>query len=345
VAIDMPSGLPADILPDDDAVVLKADDTLSFQFYKRSFMHGEAGAFTGNVHILDIGLDKKYIATTGSQYHTISRADARARHHPRAPFSHKGTYGSVLLAGGSYGRMGAAALSAKAALRAGAGLVTTLVPECGYNIIQTAVPEAMCLTAGEKALNRLEGWERMTAVGIGPGMGTTAETVNALATFIDEYRQPVVLDADALNIIAGQKELLAKLPKGSILTPHPKEFMRLFGENTNSMIQVDHARIQAMRYSINIVLKGHHTAVITTEGECWYNMSGNAGMATGGSGDVLTGIITGLLAQGYAPHDAAILGVYVHGLAGDKAAAKRGMEALIAGDITEHLGEAFLSLM
>ena len=154
-----------------------------------------------------------------------------------------------------------------------------------------------------------------------------------------------MLDADALNIIAGQKELLAKLPKGSILTPHPKEFMRLFGENTNSMIQVDHARIQAMRYSINIVLKGHHTAVITTEGECWYNMSGNAGMATGGSGDVLTGIITGLLAQGYAPHDAAILGVYVHGLAGDKAAAKRGMEALIAGDITEHLGEAFLSLM
>jgi len=345
VAIDMPSGLPADILPDEDAVVLKADDTLSFQFYKRSFMHGEAGIFAGNVHVLDIGLDKKYIAATGSQYHTIGRADARAIYRPRSPFSHKGTYGSALLAGGSYGKMGAVALSAKAALRAGAGLVTALVPECGYNIIQTAVPEAMCLTAGDKTLSSLEGWEKMTAVGIGPGIGLAPETAGALASFVDEYRRPLVLDADALNIIAGQKELLAKLPKGSILTPHPKEFMRLFGENTNSMIQVDHARIQAMRYNINIVLKGHHTAVITTEGECWYNMSGNAGMATGGAGDVLTGIITGLLAQGYTPDDAAILGVYVHGLAGDKAAAKRGMEALIASDITEHLGEAFLSLM
>ena len=184
----------------------------------------------------------------------------------------------------------------------------------------------------------------MTAIGIGPGMGTDTKSVQALADFIDSCKSPVVLDADALNIIAGHPELLGKLPKGSILTPHPKEFSRLFGENTNSMIQVDHARIQAMRYNINIVLKGHHTAVVTTEGDCWYNMTGNPGMATGGAGDVLTGIITGLLAQSYEPHNAAILGVYLHGQAGDLAAKELSEEALIAGDIIDYLGKAFLAI-
>jgi NAD(P)H-hydrate epimerase len=154
-----------------------------------------------------------------------------------------------------------------------------------------------------------------------------------------------VVDADGLNLISRQPELLAKLPKGSIITPHPKEFMRIFGDNANSMVQVDHARIQAMRYNINIVLKSHHTAVITTEGECWYNTTGNAGMATAGSGDVLTGILTGLIAQGYEPHEAALLGVYLHGLSGDIAATTRSQESLIAGDIIDHLGGAFLTLM
>jgi hydroxyethylthiazole kinase-like uncharacterized protein yjeF len=175
-------------------------------------------------------------------------------------------------------------------------------------------------------------------------MDTDNKSAAALAAFIDTCNQPVILDADALNIISKQPELLAKLPKGSVITPHPKEFSRLFGSNTNSMIQADNARIQAMRYNINIVLKGHHTAVITGEGECWYNMTGNAGMATGGAGDVLTGIITGLHAQGYKPHEAAMLGVYLHGLAGDIAASELSQEALIAGDIIDYLGKAFLTL-
>ena len=343
IAIDIPSGLPADIIPDKTSAIMKVQDTLSFQFQKRSFLHPESGIFAGNIHILDIGLDQAFVNATHSQYKTIDAADIATIYRPRSPFSHKGSYGSVLMIGGSYGKMGAITLSTKAALHTGAGLVTALVPGCGYNIMQTAVPEAMCRTNGDRVIEKIDDWGKMK-VGIGPGMDTDSKTAAALAGFIDECKSPVVLDADSLNIIAKQQELLPKLPKGSILTPHPKEFARLFGENTNTMIQVDHARIQAMRYNINIVLKGHHTAVITTEGECWYNMTGNAGMATGGAGDVLTGIITGLLAQGYEPSESAILGVYLHGLSGDIAARELSQEALTASDIINNLSKAFLTL-
>ncbi len=345
IAIDIPSGLPADVIPDKDAAILKVQDTLSFQFYKRSFLHPESGMFAGKIHILDIGLDQTFIHATNTQYKTIDAGDIMAIYRPRDPFTHKGTYGSVLLIGGSYGKMGAITLSAKSALRAGAGLVTALIPGSGYHILQTAVAEVMCRTSGEHVIEKIEEWEKMNAIGIGPGMGTDNKAAHALAMFIDQCRQPVVIDADALNLLAKQPDLLAKLPKGSVLTPHPKEFTRLFGENTNSMIQIDHARIQAMRYNINIVLKGHHTAVITPEGECWYNMTGNPGMATGGAGDVLTGIITGLIGQGYEPQDAAIFGVYLHGLAGDLAAKELSQEAMIAGDIIDYLGKAFLTLI
>ncbi len=344
IAIDIPSGLPADIIPDKDAAILSAQDTLSFQFYKRTFLHPETGVLAGNIHILDIGLDKTFINATQTQYKTIDAEDAAAIYKPRMPFSHKGTYGHALMIGGSYGKMGAITLSSKAALRAGAGLVTALIPGFGYHILQTSIPEVMCMTSGERVIEKIGGWEQANAIGIGPGMGTDTKTAHALASFVEACKDPVVVDADALNLIAKHPDLLAKLPKGSVITPHPKEFMRLFGENANSMIQIDHARIQAMRYNINIVLKGHHTAVITTEGECWYNMTGNAGMATGGTGDVLTGIITGLLAQGYEPHEAAMLGVYLHGLAGDMAAKELSQEVLIAGDITDNLGKAFLTL-
>jgi ADP-dependent NAD(P)H-hydrate dehydratase / NAD(P)H-hydrate epimerase len=344
IAIDIPSGLPADVLPDADASVVKANHTLSFQFYKRTFLHAESAGYTGNIHILDIGLDKNFINATHTQYTTVERTEVQAIYKPRSPFGHKGTYGSALLVGGSYGKIGAISMSTKAALRAGAGLATALVPGCGYSVLQTNVPEALCQTNGTYVLEKIEGWEHISAIGIGPGMGNDKKTIEAISDLIDACKNPIVVDADALNILAAHPDLLAKLPKGSVLTPHPKEFARLFGENTNSMIQLDHARIQAMRYNINIVLKGHHTAVITTEGDCRYNMTGNAGMATGGSGDVLTGIITGLMAQGYQPHEAAIMGVYLHGVAGDFAAINSSQEAMIAGDITENLGKAFRSL-
>ena len=344
IAIDIPSGLFADTLPvfDESTSIINATETLSFQFYKRSFLHPESAPFAGKIHILDIGLDKSFIANTHTQYSTIDNEDITAIYRPRIPYSHKGTYGSALIIGGSYGKIGAVALSAKAALRAGAGLVTALLPVCGYTILQTALPEAMCRTSGNQGIEKIDGWENNNAIGIGPGLGTDTLTAQALADFVDACKQPIVVDADALNLIAKQPELLGKLPKNSILTPHPKEFNRLFGANTNSMIQIDHARIQAMRYGIIIVLKNHHTAIISPEGECWYNMTGNAGMATGGAGDVLTGIITGLMAQGYQPINAAIIGVYIHGLAGDFAAKQLSQEAMIAGDIIEFLGKSFL---
>jgi NAD(P)H-hydrate epimerase len=345
VAIDMPSGLPADVIPDKEAAIVRADDTLSFQFQKRTFLHPESAVYAGNIHLLDIGLDNTFINATHSQYRTIEGADAKEIYRLRDPFGHKGTYGHAMVIGGSYGKAGAIMLASKAALRAGAGLVTALVPSCAYTPLQSAVPEVMCLVSGSEAIDSITGWEQMSAVGVGPGMGTSAQSADAFLAFLDACKYPIVVDADGLNLISRQPELLAKLPKGSIITPHPKEFMRIFGDNANSMVQVDHARIQAMRYNINIVLKSHHTAVITTEGECWYNTTGNAGMATAGSGDVLTGILTGLIAQGYEPHEAALLGVYLHGLSGDIAATTRSQESLIAGDIIDHLGGAFLTLM
>jgi len=343
VSIDLPSGLSPDNAPDPETSIIKATHSLTFQFYKRCFLHPESAPYTGLIHLLDIELDRHFILQTHTQYRIAEKADIIAIYRPRNMFGHKGTYGKALLVGGSYGKTGAITLASKATLRAGAGLVTALLPVCGLQNLQTAVPEVMCLTHGEQHLDDFPMGD-YDAVGLGPGMGTHAETVKALSAFIDACRHPLIVDADALNIISQHPDLLNRLPKGSVLTPHPKEFSRLFGENTNSMIQLDNARIQAMRYNLNIVLKGRYTAVINTEGECWYNITGNPGMATAGSGDVLTGIITGLHAQGYSPFEAALMGVYLHGVAGDFAAEALSQEAMIASDIIDHLGKAFLEL-
>jgi hydroxyethylthiazole kinase-like uncharacterized protein yjeF len=344
IAIDIPSGMPADNIPDTEAAILRAEHTLSFQFYKRSFLHIETGQLAGKIHLLDIDLHQTFISSTQTNYQTIDEAKMKEIYKPRDPFSNKGTYGNALVIGGSYGMIGAVVLATRAALRSGAGKVRTFIPECGYDIIQSSVPEAMCLTKGEKYITSINGWNGSDAIGIGPGLGTQEYTGRAFADFIQTCKQPIVIDADALNLLAKQPELLHKLPEGSILTPHPKEFERLFGMSLNSMQQLEQARTQAMRYNVYIVLKGHYTAVVTPEGECWYNTTGNAGMATGGSGDVLTGLLTGLRAQGYNSYEAALLGVYLHGLAGDIAATTHSQEAMIAGDIIDNLGKAFLSI-
>jgi NAD(P)H-hydrate epimerase len=343
IAIDIPSGLPPDSMPAPGTAVIRARHTLSFQFFKRSFLHREAEAYTGNVHLLDIGLSDRYIQTTHTQYHTIDGTIAAALYKPRNAFGHKGTYGKVMLTGGSYGKVGAIALSTRAALRCGAGLVVTQAPECAYEILQTLHPEAMFTANGKKHTEHIAS-DDQSAMGIGPGMGTEPATRKALLDFLEQYNKPLVLDADALNILAEKEEHLHLLTPGSIITPHPREFERLFGPAKDSMFQVEIGRAKAMKYNICIVLKGHHTAVLLPSGECWYNTTGNAGMATGGSGDVLTGMLTALLAQGYTAAEAARLGVYLHGLAGDLAAAVTGEEALVAGDITTYLGRAFLNL-
>ncbi|WP_118974907.1 NAD(P)H-hydrate dehydratase [Taibaiella koreensis] len=344
IAIDIPSGLPADSLSLPDAAVLRAQHTLSFQFRKRSFLHPEAIPFTGAVHVLDIGLSRTWQEATHSQYHTIDPETARSLYRPRQASGHKGTYGRAMLVGGSYGKMGAIALSTGAALRSGAGLVYTQAPSCGCDILQATHPEAMFLPDGEKHIVHIGNTNQATAIGIGPGMGQEPETAKALLAFLEQYDKPLVLDADGLNILSGKEEQLHLLTAASILTPHPKEFTRLFGSTRDSMFQVELGRAKAMKYNLCIVLKGHHTAVLLPNGECWYNTTGNPGMATGGSGDVLTGILTGLLAQGYPTRDAALLGVFLHGLAGDIAAKELSEEALLAGDLIHYLGKAFLSL-
>ncbi len=343
VAIDVPSGMLLEQTSAENAVI-HARYTLSFEATKMAFLLPENEAFTGQVHIIDIGLHPQFKAE--APFILLDKKAIRQLYKPRSRFGHKGSYGHVLLVGGAAGKIGAIVLSAKAAMRAGAGLVSVLVPKLGYHIVQTAVPEAMCITdEGDEILTGVQlDTARYAAIGIGPGMGTAPETGKAFSVFLSRLEYPVVADADALNCLAQDSALLSALPKGSILTPHPKEFERLFGFAANDFERVEKAMLMAKQFRLYIVLKGHHTFIATPEGTGYFNSTGNAGMATGGSGDVLTGIIAALLAQGYAALQACMLGVFLHGAAGDVAAAKNGEEALIASDIIDNLGTAFKQL-
>jgi len=344
ISIDIPAGMPADTVAEGEAVILNADHTLSFQFYKRSFLHPETGSHAGEIHILDIDLEATFITATHTNYHIADLVTVRSFFRKRSPFSHKGTFGTALLIGGSHGMMGAISLTVMAASRGGAGKIIAIVPRCGYEVMQTLAPESLCRTSGDTFINTFQGWEIADSIGIGPGMGSHQVTADAFEAFLEVYKEPLVLDADALNILAERKELLNKLPANTILTPHPKEFERMFGETSNSFLRLEHARTQAMRYNIIIVLKGRYTTIIAPDGECWYNMTGNAGLATGGSGDVLTGVLTSLLAQNYEPLQAALLGVYLHGLAATKALDAQSEESMIPRDVIECLGKAFREL-
>lgn len=252
--------------------------------------------------------------------------------------SHKGTYGHALLLAGSYGKMGATVLSAKGCLRSGVGLLTVHVPKCGYQIMQIAVPEAMCSTdSDEIRLTNAPDFAPYAAIGVGPGIGKDTATASLLKSILVNCSSPLVLDADALNILSEDKELLQQLPENTILTPHVKEFDRLAGESLNREERLKKQRTFAQQYNCIVVLKDAETCIASPAGEQFFNTSGNPGMATGGSGDVLTGIITGLLAQGYHPLVAALIAVYFHGLAGDAAAKYKGENALIASDLCDFL--------
>ena len=345
ISIDIPSGLFVD-RSSKDAISIHADHTLSFQCYKPAFLFAENEESVGEIHILDIGLHHDYYQSVVNQFELLDDAIIHSIYKPRKKFSHKGTYGHALLVAGSYGKIGAAILSAKACLRSGVGLLTSHIPACGYDILQTSVPEAMVTTDFNSSfLTKVEDdLTKYDSIGIGPGIGTAAETKMMLPEILNSYRNPLILDADALNIMARQKDLLKLIPAGSILTPHPKEFERLFGETHTDFDRVSLALQKAKELNCIIVLKGHHTFIATADGKGFFNSTGNPGMATAGSGDVLTGILTGLLAQGYSSTETAILGVYLHGSAGDIAAKQLSKEAMIAGDIIETLGAAFSSL-
>ncbi|TNE60442.1 MAG: NAD(P)H-hydrate dehydratase [Bacteroidetes bacterium] len=343
VAIDLPSGLFADKYS--PGPFLRAHRTLTFEAPKLAFFFPESVIATGVWEAVSIGLHPDYAEQTESPYRYLTHEDARSLYRPRQKFSHKGTYGHALLINGSKGKMGAAVLAAGACLRSGAGLLTLHTPQCGYPILQTTVPEAMCsLDTSEEEWTQLPDLHTYTAIGVGCGIGQSPKTAQALKRLLQKASAPLILDADALNLLAAHPNWWQFVPEGSILTPHPKEFERLFGKSTDAFSRNTLQRTKAQEHRIYIVLKGAHTAIAAPDGSCWFNSSGNPGMATGGSGDVLTGLLTGLRAQGYTPLETCLLGVYMHGLAGDLAATELSEPGLTSGDLTAWLGEAWLAI-
>jgi NAD(P)H-hydrate epimerase len=343
ISVDIPSGLFADSPP--TGVVFYAHHTISFQLPKLSFFLPENEKYVGKWHLVNIGLHKEFLKSAATDYYYLQKKDIRDIRKKRSAFSHKGDYGRALLIAGSYGKTGAAVLAARAAMRSGLGLLTVHSPRCSHYILQTSVPEAMFeVNEGEKNLSGSLIVSNIQAVGIGPGMGTSEETSRALADLLPTLSLPVVLDADALNIISQHPELLQVVPAGSVLTPHPKEFERLAGGWQNDFERLSKQIQLAKSSGCYVVLKGAFTSIATPQGKVYFNSTGNPGMATGGSGDVLAGLLTGLLAQGYEAEDACLLGVFLHGLAGDLAAEKLGQEALIASDIIQYIPSAFKNL-
>lgn len=343
VAVDIPSGLfGEDNTENDDQSIIQADFTLTFQFPFLSFFFSENEVFTGEWIVLDIGLHPEIIGKKETRYSMITRDRVAGLLPERPRFAHKGVFGHALAVAGSSGMMGAALLSGEAALRTGAGLVTLHVPASGFKVVQTAFPEAIVsIDSDADVFSELPDLEKYAAVAVGPGLGNHEKSREALQLLLETITVPLVVDADAINMIAGHREMLSYLPEGSILTPHPLEFDRLAGSSTNGWSRHLAQISFSLKYHVTVVLKGAYTSVSFPDGNCVFNSTGNPGMATGGSGDVLTGIILSLLAQRLLPENAALAGVYLHGLAGDKAAEKYGEESMIAGDIFRCLGDAF----
>lgn len=347
VSIDIPSGLfGEDNRTNDPQAIIRAHATYTFGFPKLAFLLADNAEYVGTWKVLDIGLHQDIIENTPSTYALITEEDVAAAYMPRERFAHKGDFGHALLIAGSKGKMGAALLAAKACLRSGAGLLTAHVPQRAENIFQTAFPEAMLsIDLHSNHFSNVPELSPYNAIAVGPGLGQHLDTANVVARLLQTAGKPLVIDADALNILAGNHELFAQIPPQSILTPHPKEFDRLVGASASAFERLEKATVFAKKQQVTVVLKGAYSAICTPEGRVYFNNSGNPGMATAGSGDVLTGILLGLLARGYEPTTAAVIGVYMHGLAGDLAATRLSEESLIAGDIIDMLGKAFRQVM
>lgn len=342
VSIDLPSGVFAD--RHTDGTSIHAHYTLSFETPKLAFFFPENAERVGEWSVESIGLHPAFRENLVVSNHFINLELIRSFIRKRKKYDHKGTYGHALLIAGSFGKAGAAILSARACLRSGVGLLTVHVPRCAYEVLQATVPEAMVSPDWNQYFfsEPPESLAPYQAIGVGCGLDQQGETATALQQLLEEASDKrMVLDADALNLLAENQEWYAKIPRNSILTPHPKEFERLFGKSKNDFERNALQRRKAQELKVYILLKGAHSCLATPEGICYFNSTGNPGMATGGSGDVLTGILTGLLAQGYSPLEAALLGVYLHGLAGDLAAKAGSPEALIAGDLVGKMGEGF----
>ena len=346
ISIDIPSGLSGeDNRANIKDSIVRADFTTTFQFPKLSFLFAENEMFTGQWIVLPIGLHKAAIRDFSSPYTFLEKSDIAPLLKKRKKFDHKGMFGHGLLMAGSFGKMGAAILAARAALRTGIGLLTCHIPAVGNVIMQTAVPEAMVETDySENYISGNPATDKYNAVGIGPGIGTSKEVSKILQNLLSSCKKNMVIDADALNILGMNRDWYKFFAGNIILTPHPKEFERLTGPVENSFDRMNNQVKFSRENNCIVVLKGAFTCITTPDGKVYFNSTGNPGMATGGSGDVLTGIILSLLAQGYTPENAAITGVYLHGLAGDIAAGKSSFESLLPSDIIDKMGEAMRQL-
>jgi NAD(P)H-hydrate epimerase len=335
LSIDLPSGMFVDksSIPDD---CIKAHYTYTIHCKKPCLLHAENSLYSGVVKTVDIQLHPGFLQNKMFKYFLTVQSDIVLKY--RNDFAHKGQLGHVLLLAGCKGKSGAAVLAAKACLRMGAGLTTLVTDSATAFITLCHAPEVMTLNTSE--LNNLDFKNKQYTMAAGPGMGFGTDAIQALTDILESIQSPVVLDADALTILSKQPGLIQKLPHNSILTPHCKEFDRLFKHDGNDFTRVEKALELTLQYKIIIVLKGHYT-LVAFQGKGYYNQTGNAGMAKGGSGDVLTGMIVSMLAQGYQPFEAARYAVFMHGQAADKAVKKIAIEALIASDIIEHITDTF----
>jgi hydroxyethylthiazole kinase-like uncharacterized protein yjeF len=344
LSVDIPSGLFMDRALEQPNHALKSNYTLSFQTPKLIFFLKESSQYSTQWEVLDIGLDMQYLSEVQVTDELIGKNEVLVRYKPRDKYAHKGDYGHALMVGGSFGKIGAMILSAKSCLYAGAGLVTAFLPGCGYSIMQSSIPEVMVETdEHETHLTNINTRVKPDVIGVGMGMGTNEQSVKAIGELLKRFQGPYVLDADAINILAAHHELIKHIPKNSILTPHKGELRRLIGDWTDDFEMLKMCSDFSEKHGLIIIVKGAHS--ITVNGPKRYiNTTGNPGMATAGSGDVLSGIVTALIAQKYEPLEAALMGVYLHGKAGDIGVEEQGYQSLVAHHLIDNLGKAYLSL-
>lgn len=346
VSIDVPSGL----MCEDNTYnvmnhIVKANYTFTLQYPKLSFFFAENEQYVGEWEVLDIGVKDPMTEETHSPYYFTEQADLLPLLKSRSKFAHKGSVGHALLIAGKRGMAGAAILAARACMRSGAGKLTVRVPEHNVRIMQEAVPEAILnIDVDQNCFSQSFDTSEFDAMAIGPGIGTSSYTVQAFIEQVSMTKCPMVIDADALNILGSHRGWITQLPRRCILTPHKKELFGLISTTRNSYEELERTRELAARQQIYIVIKGAYSAIVTPEGNVYFNSSGNPGMATAGAGDVLTGVLVSLLAQGYVPEVAARLGVYLHGLAGDLAVENLSYEGLISSDLVEYLPKSFKTL-
>lgn len=335
IAIDIASGLPSDT-PLKGGIAIKPTFTLSFETPKLAFMHPTYSEFVGDWVCLSIGLSSSYLSKINSKNHYTQSVDNLLL--SRKKFSHKNTFGHALLIGGSYGKIGAALLASAACMRSGVGLLTTHVPKCGYQILQSNIPEVMAsVDEDDHYFTSDIDCSKYAAIGIGPGLDVKETTQAAFYELIKKTQGSLVIDADGLNILSRNKPWMYDLPEKTILTPHIGEFKRLVGHWSDDYEKIQLLREFCNEYNVVTVLKGAHTAVCSPNGNIHFNSTGNPGMATAGSGDVLMGIILAYLAQGLSPLNAAKVGVFKHGEAGDLVANRIGYTSMMAGDLIKAL--------